>query len=238
MAKIMHLIDPKMMMHQGTTSVTAPVNPIHRSIVNLDDDMKTVLDRRDLTDQEKVRQYNQILQRYLEYQDHLRTPSLSKISQNVKEDEEEIIRTVPPKYQRKAEHILKRIQHAPNMNWNERGEYIHNGEVIKGSNIVDLVNDVVRHRKAFHPHGWQEFARALGQGNVPQDLIGNRKRWDWMHRESATSDAFSTAEESSPERRLSRPRYRTPARRRSVSKKMIKREPTSLKKEIKWESLS
>ena len=234
----MHLIDPKMMMQQGTTPVTAPVNPIHRSIVTLDDDMKTVLDRRDLTDQEKVRQYNQILQRYLEYQDHLRTPSLSKVSQNVKEDEEEIIRTVPPKYQRKAQHILKRIQHASNMNWNERGEYIHNGEVIRGSNIVDLVNDVVRHRKAFHPHGWQEFALALRQGSVPQDLIGNHKRWDWMHRESATSDAFSTAEESSPKRRLSRPRYRTPAQRRSVSKKMIKRESTSLKKEIKWEYLS
>ena len=234
----MHLIDPKMMMQQRTTPVTAPVNPIHRSIVTLDDDMKTVLDRRDLTDQEKFRQYNQILQRYLEYQYHLRTPSLSKVSQNVKEDGEEIVRTVPPKYERKAAHILKRIQHAPNMNWNERGEYIHNGEVIKGSNIVDLVNDVVRHRKALHPHGWQEFARALRQGNVPQDLIWNRKRWDWMHRESATSDALSTAEESSPERRLSCPRYRTPARRRSVSKKMIKREPTSLKKEIKWESLS
>ena len=84
----MHLIDPKMMMQQGTAPMTAPVNPIHRSIVTLDDDMKTVLDRRDLTDQEKVRQYNQILQRYLEYQDHLRTPSLSKVSQNVKEDEE------------------------------------------------------------------------------------------------------------------------------------------------------
>ena len=109
----MHLIDPKMMIKQGTTPVTAPVNPIHRSIVTLDDDMKTVLDRRDLTDQEKVRQYNQILQKYLEYQDHLRTPSLSKVSQNVKEDEEEIVRTVPPKCQRKVENLLKQIQHAP-----------------------------------------------------------------------------------------------------------------------------
>ena len=109
MAKIMHLIDPKMMMQQGKTPVTAPMNPTHHFIVTLDDDMKTVLDRRHLTDQEKVTQYNQILQRYLEYQDHLHTPSLSKVSQNVKEDDKEIVRTVPPKNQRKAEHILKRI---------------------------------------------------------------------------------------------------------------------------------
>ena len=72
------------------------------------------------------------------------------------------------------------------MHWNERGEFSHKGQVIKGSNIVDLVNDIVRHRKDFHPHGWQEFARALRRGNVLQDLIGNQRRWDWMHRESTT----------------------------------------------------
>ena len=229
MAKIMHLVDPKMMMQQ----VTAPVNPIHRSIVTLDDDMRTVLDRRDLSDDEKVRQYNQILQRYLKYHDHLRTPSLRKESTQVKE--EDVVRTVPLKFRAKAENLLKRIEREPNMHWNERGEFVHDGRVIKGSNIVDLVNDVVRHRKDFQPHGWQDFARALRRGNVPQDLVGNRRRWDWMHRDSATSDAFSTAEEGSPERTPRRPLYKTPARRhRSVSKTKIKREP---KREMRWESL-
>ena len=210
--------------------VTAPVNPIHRSIFTLDNDMRAVLDRADLSDDEKVRQYNQILQRYLEYHDHLRTPSSSQEAKTVKDDE--IIRTVPTRYKGKAENLLKRIEREPTMHWNERGEFVHNGRVVKGSNIIDLVNDVMRHRKGFRPHGWQEFARALREGNVPQDLIGNRQRWDWMHRESATSDAFSTAEEDSPER--SRPRYRTPARRRVTSAR-LKRErlPSFIKK---WES--
>ena len=48
----MHLVDPKMMMWPP---VTAPVNPIHRLIVTLDNDMRAVLDRRDLNDEEKVR---------------------------------------------------------------------------------------------------------------------------------------------------------------------------------------
>ena len=52
MAKIMHLVDPKMLMQPP---IRAPVNPIHRSIVTLDDDMRAVLDRRDLSDDEKVR---------------------------------------------------------------------------------------------------------------------------------------------------------------------------------------
>ena len=227
----MHLVDPKMLMQPP---IRAPVNPIHRSIVTLDDDMRAVLDRRDLSDDEKVRQYNQILQRYLEYHGHLKTPSPSKEANTVKEDE--IIRTVPIKFRGRAEYLLKRMEREPNMHWNEREEFVHNGQVVKGSNIVDLVNDIVRHRKDFHPHGWQEFAPALRKGNVPQDLVGNRKRWDWMHRESATSDAYSTAEESSPERRpRSRPVFKTPARRRAASEG-IKRKlrPLSV---MKWEPL-
>ena len=152
----MHLVDPKMLMQPP---IRAPVNPIHRSIVTLDDDMRAVLDRRNLSDDEKVRQYNQIFQCYLEYHDHLKTPSPSKEANTVKEDE--IIRTVPVKFRGRAEYLLKRIKREPNMHWNERGEFVHNGQVVKGSNIVDLVNDIMRHRKDFHPHGWQEFGRML-----------------------------------------------------------------------------
>ena len=56
MAKIMHLVGPKMMMEPA---VTAPMNPIRRLIITLGDDMRAVLDRRNLSDEEKVRKYNQ-----------------------------------------------------------------------------------------------------------------------------------------------------------------------------------
>ena len=86
---------------------------------------------------------------------------------------------------------------------------------------MDLVNDMVRQRKSFQPHGWREFARALRQDNVPQDLIGNKERWDWMHRESATSDGFSTAVESTPTRpkRKARSLAKTPACERSRTRR-------------------
>ena len=61
--------------------------------------------------------------------------------------------------------------------------------------MVDLINDMMRQRKDFLPHGQQEFARALRQTNVPQDLVGNRELWNWMHREGATTDAFSSVQE-------------------------------------------
>ena len=125
---------------------------------------------------------------------------------------------------RKAENLLERVKRQDNLGWNERGELLFNGEVIQRTNKVDLVNDMVRQRKSFQPRGWREFARALRQDNVPQDLIGNKERWDWMHRESATSDGFSTAEESTPDRsitskRKTRSLVKTPARERSRTRR-------------------
>jgi hypothetical protein len=45
-------------------------------------------------------------------------------------------------------------------------------ETVQGSNLVDLVNDVLRKRKYFNPQGWETFGEALREANVPQDLIG------------------------------------------------------------------
>lgn len=214
----MHLVDPKIMQQ-----MSAPVNPIHRSIANLDQDMQAILQKTNLSDQDKVREYNQVLQRYLEYYDHVRNPiptlptPHSTPSQSSRSVRDEVLRTVPKTMKRKAEAVLDRIENQANMKWNDRGELIYEGELVKGSNVVDLVNDVIRHRKSFQPRGWQEFARALRQSNVPQDLVGNQERWRWMHRETATSDAFSTADETSPNRAIHprRSKIKSPAIRRT-----------------------
>ena len=87
----MHLIDPKMIQQ-----VPAPTNPIHRSIATLDQEMRAILERNDVSDEEKVRLYNQVLQRYLEYHDHLRTGLVTKTNQTVpKAMQEEVLHTVP-----------------------------------------------------------------------------------------------------------------------------------------------
>ena len=68
------------------------------------------------------------------------------------------------------------------MSWDEDGTVRLYGKPIQGSNIIDLVNDVVRQRKGSEPTGWQPFAEGLRELNIPQDVIGNRESWDWMHR--------------------------------------------------------
>ena len=46
---------------------------------------------------------------------------------------------------------------------------------VAGSNVVDLVNDLLRKRKT-DPTGWQPFARQLRAMNLPMELVGNVTR--------------------------------------------------------------
>ena len=237
----MHLVDPKQLQRMDQL-----MTPTQRTISRLDRDMESILMRSDLSDSEKVTQYNQILQRYLEFQDRPKQ-ELAPPAPPAKDIESEVFLTVPKTLKRKAEALIHRLKNDPTINWNERGELIYQGRIVPGSNMTDLINDALRQRKTFEPHGWREFARALRHGNVPQDLVGHRKRWDWMHRESATSDAFSTAEESpgEEEERFSRSMLKTPSRKRSYpperksTRKIKQISPPEKKvvKSINWETL-
>ena len=217
----MHLVDPRIIEQQIAMQ---PLNPLQKSINQLDIEMRAILDRQDISDREKVMLYNQVLQRYLEYKD-INQVKPTEPSQSSFDIETNIMDILPKRadMRRKADALMKRIKEHPDMMWNERGEFIYQGRLIPGTNIIDLVSDVLRKRKTVTPHGWQEFARALRGINAPREWIGNTDRWDWMHRTSGTEDAYSTADESvspSPNRR-SRPPIRTPRSTKS-SKKTIK----------------
>lgn len=231
MAKIMHLVDPRMM-----EQMSAPINPIHHSINALDRDMQSILNRTDLSDDEKVQKYNQVLQRYLEYHNHLRSPApVDPAPTVVNNYQNEVISTVPKTLKRKAIALLERVQRHPDLSWTDDGEMIYQGEVFPGSHIVDLINDMIRPRKSFEPHGWQVFAHALQQTNIPQDLVGNAQRWDWMKKQSVTPEEETEEvyteeiEDDKSTERPSRSLTRTPVQRRS-------RRKSAGKRYLKWET--
>ena len=60
--------------------------------------------------------------------------------------------------------------------------------------ICRPTDDVVKHWKAHHPHGMQDFACGLCLGDVPQDLFGIGYIGNQTHQ------IFSTAQKSSPDR--------------------------------------
>ncbi len=48
--------------------------------------------------------------------------------------------------------------------------------VESGSNVVDLVHDLLRKRKTSDPIGWQQFGSQMRAANIPMELVGNVAR--------------------------------------------------------------
>ena len=76
-----------------------------------------------------------------------------------------------------------------------------------------MVNDAIRHRKGSEPTGWQAFEEGLRDINIPQDVIGNRERWDWMYRAPETPEMDNI----------------TPKQKRTIRKKTASRIPVSVR---------
>ena len=195
-AKKMALVDPRLL---ENVRAKAPSNtPIASVLRDLDDEMRNM----DMDVEEKVALYNQVLGRYNDMDDRRRQEPLriaiTKTTGKEKEAaldkaddeattspkrvplESEIIDSVPKIMRKKARRLLDKIRTGSGVEWNDRGQLLINNTVVPGSNIVDLVNDVLRKRRQFEPVGWQPFVRVLREMNVPMDLVGNPERWRYM----------------------------------------------------------
>ena len=168
--------------------------------------MQQILDRRDISQEEKLKLYHQILQKYLLYKDktepmtvkvireptpsmpepHIMASSLPPAEETQESMEAEIIQSAPKNLRHKASVLLRRLKQDDNIAWNDKGELVYKGDVVSNTHIHDLIQDVLRKRKTHIPVGWQTFARALRESNIPQDLVGNLDRWQWMNQEEQT----------------------------------------------------
>ena len=110
----------------------------------------------DLSEAEKSQLYGQTLHKFkTAHQKALKEtslfspsdPSSSKMNQLV-------IDSVPSTMKRKAQLLVSLLKNNPNVTWEDDGTVKLYGKSIPGSNIIDLVNDVIRHRKGSEPTGW------------------------------------------------------------------------------------
>ena len=177
----MALVDPRLLetLRTPKQSLSDP------TLRNLDAEMKSILDRPDIDVSEKVRLYNQTLLRYNDMtKTHAKKPTRVVVVNDEKvgnedNDEEndtlsEIVATMPKSLQLRARMLTARLKKM--VDWNDRGELLHEGVAIPGSNITDLVHDLVRRRKTFEPVGWQQLAGQLRGSNIPMELLGNVAR--------------------------------------------------------------
>lgn len=94
---------------------------------------------------------------------------------------QEILQSVPKSMQGRASSLLRKIKSSNGeLGYNHQGELVVRGQPVRGTNLVDLVNDVLRRRKNFNPNGWEDFAQGLATINAPLGLIGHPTRQERM----------------------------------------------------------
>jgi hypothetical protein len=182
-----------------------PVEQRMKVMDTLDKKMQTILDREDLSADERLKLYGQSFTRYLNVYDDYKPRPVAVAPEPVKQDlfDDEILESVPKTMKAKAQLLLKKMKSRPDISWNEKGELKYKGETVQGSNVVDLVNDVLRKRKYFNPQGWETFGEALREANVPQDLIGHEDRWRFITQTKRTPRSRKRQQSPSPIRAYS-----------------------------------
>ena len=192
----MALVDPRLLksLHENTT----PQPSVDKILRDLHAEMTSIL-KSDADVSEKVPLYNQLLLRYNEMTKmHAAIPTPVVVMKSNTVDNEpvavmklntvdnvpaavvtagqstepvNIVATLPKTLQEKWRQRLARLS---KVEWNERGELMHEGVAIPGSNAVDIVHDLIRNRKtAFDPVGWHQFAKQIRSANIPLELVGN-----------------------------------------------------------------
>ena len=178
----MALVDPRLLksLHENPTPLP---DAIDTALRDLDAEMTSILDGSDADESEKVRLYNQALLRYNDMTKARAAKPIPVVVEVKKEaaattmpttasvvEPADIVGTLPKTLQMKGRQLLSAVT------WNERGELIHKGVAIRGSNAVDLVHDLLRNRKTPDPVGWQQFANQMRAANIPMELVGNVTR--------------------------------------------------------------
>ena len=82
-----------------------------------------------------------------------------------------LIEATPKPYQHRAESLFNFMK--DKIRFNDKGEiYTHDGTVIEGSNIADLVQHAVRdRRRQIMPSGWRPFLQHLKETNAPKMVM-------------------------------------------------------------------
>ena len=218
-----------------------PTDTLGKKVQALDDEMMTILDRKDLGDRIKVTLYNQVLQRYNVLSDkHVKEPvrvvsvneSMSTVASGMglgmgvgsgpvvegavgapsSGIEADVVNTVSKTMQDKARRLMEHLKR--DMAWTT-SELIHEGVPIVGSNVVDLVNDLLRKRKT-DPTGWQPFAQ-LRTINLPMELIGNASRRAYIRQATTTTTKTTPSRRTTAAAAATTPRADAGSVRRSLS---------------------
>lgn len=145
---------------------------VGKHVIGVDKEMQNIMTRDDLSQEDKIRLYNNALLKFGDLK-----PVVKQVKQEkpeVVEEEDEWMDTIDRHFnlqnKGKAKNILSWARDKGGMTWNDHGEITG----IPDSNILTLLDDITRvqpRNKSVEPTGMSDFAEKLQESNIPHYLI-------------------------------------------------------------------
>ena len=175
----------------GSTDILAEVKrPVERELVKTYDNIEHTFKDPSISSQEKVAKHVESMNDFTTLRDRITGPvgqqqqkqqqwqQLSNGDNATTVDDDvtmnDAIEMMPLTLQKPARQLLQRLSRRKDLiSWDKNGEVKINGKQLAGSNIGDLVGDVLRARKAETPLR-ENFLTVLSQANVPDEFIRNK----------------------------------------------------------------
>ena len=151
------------------------------AMARLEKDMSGLLEDPVLEPTEKIKLYNQSMNRLLIYDRKQDPEPVDPFPDHVapvedpKEDlEDDLAITLPPSLRSKGRHLYQKLKGT--VQWNNKGEILtEDNRPINGSHITDLINTAIRTQRKIRklPTGWGYFNQKLQEANIPERLLGH-----------------------------------------------------------------
>lgn len=194
----------------ATTATTAAAARGSTSLTGLDAEISQILNDVGISDDVKVKRYSDALTRYRQAtdKDYSSRPVASS-----PHPEDEAMLFLPPIQQYKARRLLRKIKETRLGEWNADGNLVYKQSTVPGSNVTDLLTDLLQTRSGSAssssetPAGWPQFARLLVDAGVSKELVPNSKRWTYLN---------NLIKNRTGAEKIDGPRLDVPARRREV----------------------
>ena len=104
----------------------------------------------------------------------------------------EAVELLPTTQRERGRQLLQRLQKRKDLiSWNDKGEVTIEGKILPGSNIADLVSDVMRTRKQVAPLRGT-FLDVLAKANVPDEFVRNKTALIQFRKRCVSSSAGTT----------------------------------------------
>ena len=154
------------------------------AMARLEKDMSGLLEDPVLEPTEKMKLYNQSMNRLLTYDRNQDAEPVDPFPDPVvpvedpKEDlEDDLAITLPTSLRSKGQHLYQKLKGT--LQWNDKGEILtEDNRPISGSHITDLINMAIRTQRKIRklPTGWGYFNQKLREANIPERLLGRGPR--------------------------------------------------------------